>query len=212
MPSRLRQRALDLAEGLIRTPGSTRPDGQGAEREAGHIILGALCASGLPKGQKVTLLLVCCMCVEHLHLCGHCLVPERLPHAGMLKHPTFAKSTLRSWTLQLRGAPPAAAVMQPLQYVFKQEGPTGYHCSVLVSHANLHCCREDMCWSCGPWRSARTARRSWTSTGLWSNPRRPGTLRWRLRCGGAPLPSRPCRCALKCISGLVCEGSSLSRM
>ena len=53
MPSKLRQRALDLAERLIRTPGSTRPDGQGAEREAGYIILGALCASGLPKGQKV---------------------------------------------------------------------------------------------------------------------------------------------------------------
>ena len=57
MPSRLRQRALGLAEGLIRTPGSGHPDGQGAEREAGYIILGALCASGLPKGQKVTVLL-----------------------------------------------------------------------------------------------------------------------------------------------------------
>lgn len=58
MPSRLRQRALELAEGLIRTPGSSRADGQGAEREAGYIMLGALCASGLPKGQKVTMLLV----------------------------------------------------------------------------------------------------------------------------------------------------------
>ena len=64
MPSRLRQRALDLAEGLIKTPGSSCPDGQGAEREAGYIILGALCASGLPKGQKVFLLLACCMCSE----------------------------------------------------------------------------------------------------------------------------------------------------
>lgn len=53
MPSRLRQTALELAEGLIRSPGSRCPDGQGAEREAGYIVLGAICAGGLPKGQKV---------------------------------------------------------------------------------------------------------------------------------------------------------------
>ena len=56
MPSRLWQRALKLAEGLIRSPGSRCPDGQGTEREAGYIVLGALCASGLPKGQKVNAL------------------------------------------------------------------------------------------------------------------------------------------------------------
>ena len=59
MPSRLRQRALEVAEGLIRSPGSRCPDGRGAEREAGYIVLGALCASGLPKGQKVTALQAC---------------------------------------------------------------------------------------------------------------------------------------------------------
>ena len=53
MPSGLRQRALKLAESLIRSPGSQRPSGQGVEREAGYILLGALCASGLPKAQKV---------------------------------------------------------------------------------------------------------------------------------------------------------------
>ena len=56
IPSRLRQRALALADGLIRSPGSSRPDGQGSQREAGYIILGALCASGLPSSLKVTAL------------------------------------------------------------------------------------------------------------------------------------------------------------
>lgn len=59
MPSRLRQRALALAESMIRSPGSRSPDGQGAEREAGYIILGALCASGLPSSQKVIVLQAC---------------------------------------------------------------------------------------------------------------------------------------------------------
>ena len=56
IPARLRQRALTLAEGLIRSPGSSRPDAQGSQREAGYIILGALCASGLPGSQKVNVL------------------------------------------------------------------------------------------------------------------------------------------------------------
>ena len=56
IPSRLRQRALTLAEGLIRSPGSSHPNAQGSQREAGYIILGALCASGLPSSQKVNVL------------------------------------------------------------------------------------------------------------------------------------------------------------
>ncbi len=53
MPSGPKQRALKLAEDLITSPGSSRPAGQGVEREAGYVVLGALCASGLPKAQKV---------------------------------------------------------------------------------------------------------------------------------------------------------------
>ena len=53
MPSKLRQQVMQLAEKLIRSPGSQGPSGQGVEREAGYILLGALCASGLPKAQKV---------------------------------------------------------------------------------------------------------------------------------------------------------------
>ena len=45
---------MQLAEKLIRSPGSQGPAGQGVEREAGYILLGALCASGLPKTQKVS--------------------------------------------------------------------------------------------------------------------------------------------------------------
>ena len=44
---------MQLAEELIKRPGSQGPSGQGVEREAGYILLGALCASGLPKAQKV---------------------------------------------------------------------------------------------------------------------------------------------------------------
>ena len=55
MPSRLRQQALRLAERMVRNPGSPGPARQGVTREAGYILLGALCASGLPKGQKVGL-------------------------------------------------------------------------------------------------------------------------------------------------------------
>lgn len=55
MPNRLRQQAQRLAERLVRNPGSPGPAGQGVEREAGYILLGALCASGLPKDQKVGL-------------------------------------------------------------------------------------------------------------------------------------------------------------
>jgi len=53
MPSGPKQRALKLAENLITSPGSSRPAGQGVEREAGYVVLGALCANGLPKAQKV---------------------------------------------------------------------------------------------------------------------------------------------------------------
>ena len=53
MPSKLRQQAMQLAEELIKRPGSQGPSGRGVEREAGYILLGALCASGLPKAQKV---------------------------------------------------------------------------------------------------------------------------------------------------------------
>ena len=56
MPSGPKQRARKLAENLITSPGSSRPAGQGVEREAGYVVLGALCASGLPKAQKVRLL------------------------------------------------------------------------------------------------------------------------------------------------------------
>ena len=53
MPSKLRQQAMQLAEKLIRNPGSQGPSRQGVEREAGYILLGALCASNMPKTQKV---------------------------------------------------------------------------------------------------------------------------------------------------------------
>lgn len=45
VPSKLPVRALDLAEDLVTAPASRQPSGQAVEREAGYILLGALCLS-----------------------------------------------------------------------------------------------------------------------------------------------------------------------
>ncbi|CAL8466413.1 g5949 [Coccomyxa elongata] len=49
VPSRLARRALESAEGLITRPGSQSAAGQGVQREAGYIILSALCVCGSPE-------------------------------------------------------------------------------------------------------------------------------------------------------------------
>lgn len=45
MPSKLPAKALDAAEDLITAPSSKQLSGQAVEREAGYILLGALCLS-----------------------------------------------------------------------------------------------------------------------------------------------------------------------
>lgn len=45
VPSKLPARALDLAEDFITAPSSKHQAGQAVEREAGYILLGALCLS-----------------------------------------------------------------------------------------------------------------------------------------------------------------------
>ena len=60
VPNRLGRAALEAAEGLIRAPGSQRAAGQGCEREAGYVIMSALCASGALDADKVSRGLRCC--------------------------------------------------------------------------------------------------------------------------------------------------------
>lgn len=43
VPSRLVQRGLELAQALLTRPTSQRVAGRGCEREAGYVLLGALC-------------------------------------------------------------------------------------------------------------------------------------------------------------------------
>lgn len=47
------RRALEVSERLIRRPGSQRAAGQGVEREAGYVILSALCVCAGPELLKV---------------------------------------------------------------------------------------------------------------------------------------------------------------
>jgi len=56
VPGGLERGALELAERLIRQPGSSRAAGQGVEFEAGYTLLSALCVSAGPDVMKVTLL------------------------------------------------------------------------------------------------------------------------------------------------------------
>ncbi len=53
VPARLARQAHELARSLIRSPGSQRAAGQGVEREAGYIIISALCASGAIAAEQV---------------------------------------------------------------------------------------------------------------------------------------------------------------
>jgi hypothetical protein len=55
VPSRLMRRALELARSLIKKPGSQGAAGQGVEREAGYIVLSALCVSIPPETTSVSL-------------------------------------------------------------------------------------------------------------------------------------------------------------
>lgn len=55
VPSRLPSKVMDLAEDMITAPASKIAAGQAVEREAGYVMLGALCLSFSPEALQVQL-------------------------------------------------------------------------------------------------------------------------------------------------------------
>lgn len=83
MPSRLVQQGVELAQSLITRPSCKRAVGQGCEREAGYMLLGALCTCLPPATLQAGLACQQLSHAAHVHA-------QRAPASARLARLVFA--------------------------------------------------------------------------------------------------------------------------